>query len=85
MIKSRIADAHPPFPTHLDFIQAKVIKLTLRVVESKLPSGTSYLELSMGPFCVIRSNPTHQLTDPTQPNLLQVEKDPTQPDPTQYN
>ena len=25
-------------------------------------------ELSMGPFCVTRSNPTHQLTDPTQPN-----------------
>jgi len=22
----------------------------------------------MGPFCVTRSNPTHQLTDPTQPN-----------------
>jgi len=26
------------------------------------------------PFCVTRSNPTHQLTDPTQPNPLQVEK-----------
>jgi len=25
-------------------------------------------ELSMGPFCVTRSNPTDQLTDPTQPN-----------------
>ena len=24
-------------------------------------------QLSMGPFCVTRSNPTHQLTDPTQP------------------
>jgi len=33
------------------------------------------LELSMGPFCVTRSNPTHQLTD--QPN-------PTQPNPTHY-
>jgi len=31
-------------------------------------------ELSMGPFCVTRSNPTHQLTDPTQPYSLQVEK-----------
>ena len=31
-------------------------------------------ELSMGPFCVTQSNPTHQLTDPTQPNPLQVEK-----------
>jgi len=24
-------------------------------------------EMSTGPFCVTRSNPTHQLTDPTQP------------------
>jgi len=31
-------------------------------------------ELSMGPFCVTRSNPTNQLTDPTQPNSLQVDK-----------
>ena len=38
-------------------------------------------ELSMGPFYVTRSNPTHQLTDPTQPNP----KFWTQPDPTQYN
>jgi len=28
-------------------------------------------ELSMGPFCVTRSNPTHQLTDPTRPNPIQ--------------
>jgi len=28
----------------------------------------------MGPFFVTRSNPTHQMTDPTQPKLLQVEK-----------
>ena len=42
-------------------------------------------ELSMGPFCVTRSNPTHPLTDPTQSNSLQVEKNWTQPDPTQYN
>jgi len=33
-----------------------------------------YSELSTGPFYVTRSNPTHQLTDPTQPNALQVEK-----------
>jgi len=37
----------------------------------------------MGPFCVNRSNPTHQLTDPPQPNPLQVEK--FGPDPTQSN
>ena len=29
-------------------------------------------ELSMGPFCVTRSNPSNQLTDPTQPNPLEV-------------
>ena len=28
----------------------------------------------MGPFCVTPFNPTHQLTDPTQSNPLQVEK-----------
>ena len=34
----------------------------------------------MCPFCVTRSKPTHQLTDPTQPNPLQVENlDPTRP------
>jgi len=32
-------------------------------------------ELSVGPFCVTRPNPTHQLIDPTQPK-------PTQPNPT---
>ena len=40
----------------------------------------------MGPFCVTRSNPTHQLiTDPIQPNPQQVEKfgpNPTQPNTT---
>ena len=53
---------------------------------------------SMGPFCVTRSNPTHRLTDLTQPNPLQVEKfgpnpthqklknlDPNRPNPTQPN
>jgi len=45
----------------------------------------------MGPFCVTRSNPTHQLTDPIQPNPLQVEKcgtNPThmgQPNPWTHN
>jgi len=29
-------------------------------------------ELSMGPFCVTWSNPTHQLTYPTQPNPIQL-------------
>jgi len=28
----------------------------------------------MGPFCVTRSKPTHQLTDPTQPDPLEVKK-----------
>ena len=40
-------------------------------------------ELSMGPFCVTRSNPTYQLTDPTQPNTLQVEQ--FGPNPTRPN
>ena len=38
-------------------------------------------ELSMGLFCVTRSNPTHQLTDSTQPKPLLVEK--FGPNPTQ--
>jgi len=35
--------------------------------------GHDISQLSTGPFCVIRSSPTHELTDPTQPNQLQVE------------
>ena len=50
-------------------------------IESIPFHGGSGSELSMGPFCVTRSNPTHQLTDPTQPNLLQVEK--SAPNPIQ--
>ena len=45
--------------------------------------GSFSPELSMGPFCVTRSNPTYQLTDLTQPNPLQVEK--FGPNPTQAN
>ena len=40
-------------------------------------------ELFIGPLCVTRSNPTQQLTDPTRPNAIQVEK--FGPNPTQYN
>jgi len=39
----------------------------------------------MGPFYVTQSNPTHQVTDPTQVNPLQVEKigpSPTRPNTT---
>ena len=39
-------------------------------------------ELSMGTFCVTRSNPTHQLTDPTQPNKWK-NLDKTRPNPIQ--
>jgi len=55
---------------------------------SKQPGDLSSLcttELSTGPFCVIRSNPTHQLTDPIQLNPLQVGKfgpNATQPNTT---
>jgi len=34
--------------------------------------GRCITELSMGPFCVARSNPTHQLTDPTRPKTIQL-------------
>jgi len=39
------------------------------------PSSAQHelLDAPGGPFCVTRSNPTHQLTDLTQPNPLQVE------------
>ena len=41
-------------------------------------------ELSMGPFYVIRSNPTHQLTDPTQPTIYKWKiLDPTRLNPIQ--
>ena len=50
--------------------------------------GIARPELSMGPFRVTRSNPTHQLTEPIQPNTLQVEKfgpNPTRPNTTKCN
>ena len=47
-------------------------------------NSTHQPELSMGPFCVTRYNPTtHQVTDSTQPNPLQVEK--FGPNPTRPN
>jgi len=36
------------------------------------PRPASLAELSMGPFCVTQSNPTHRLTDPTRPNQIQL-------------
>jgi len=42
----------------------------------------AHTELSMGPFCMTQSNPIYQLTDPTEPNTIQVEKIWTQPNPT---
>jgi len=51
------------------------------VVTSDCNRHDDTAELPIGPFCVNRSNPTHQLTDPTQPNPLQVEK--FEPDPIQ--
>ena len=41
-------------------------------------------ELSMGPFCVTRSNPTHQLTDPTQ-HIITRGKILTHPTTTKFN
>jgi len=31
-------------------------------------------ELSVGPFSMTRPNPTHHLTDPAQPNPMQIQK-----------
>ena len=43
------------------------------------------LELSMGPFCVTRSNPTHQLTDQPNPTHYKWKNlDPTQPNTTAW-
>jgi len=61
---------------------------TVDVDSSSLPadSQSTYFGVLWGlaaPFCVTRSNPTHQLTDPTQPNPPQLEKfgpNPSQPD-----
>ena len=39
-----------------------------RLTKKPYSLSVTYFDfLSMGPFCVTRSNPTHQLTDPTQP------------------
>jgi len=46
------------------------------------------VELSTGPFCVTRSNLTHQLTDPTQPDPRQAAKfgpHPTPPNKGPYS
>ena len=50
-----------------------VRKVMRSVMSAVLITRWADPELSIGPFCVTRSNPTRQLTDPTQP------------DPTQYN
>jgi len=36
------------------------------------PSFQACSALSTGPFCATRSNQTHQLTDPTRPNLVHL-------------
>ena len=51
----------------------------LRLKKNRSPRSTqtdtqTTPELSTGPLSVTRSDPTRQLTDPTRPNLLQVEK-----------
>ena len=62
------------------------IQTLLLPIETKGRAMTvrwQYSQLSTGPFCATRSNPTHQLTDPTQPNTSG--KIWTHPDSTQYN
>jgi len=72
--------------TILFFIALNCITLAMERPDIPAYSLASDPEWSMGPFCVTRSNPTHRLTDPTQPNPLQVEKkfrhNPTRPDTT---
>ena len=46
----------------------------------------SHTELAVGPLCVTRSNPTRQLTDPTQPvtnGKIWTQPNPTHPNPMQ--
>ena len=61
-------------PRRRHYVFDRSVRLSVR---AGMPGGA---ELSVGPFCVTRSNPTYQLTDPTQPNPLKVEKNWTQPD-----
>jgi len=60
-------------------LMLSVLQMYCCIVENK-PSLSLSLstiqfdsELSIGPFCVTRSNPNHQLTDSIQPNPVQVE------------
>jgi len=71
-----IASLHRP-------LRACVRACALSCLHARNLSARVISELSMGPFCLTQSNPTHQLTDPTRPNPLQVEK--FGPNPTQYN
>ena len=56
-------------------IVAHVARLVVRVSVYLCVGHTAVTvcgaELSMGPFFVTQLNPTHQLTDPTQPNTNQ--------------
>jgi len=55
------------------------------IIISRHRFATAAPELSMDPFYVTQSNPTHQPTDPTKPDPLQAEKfgpDPTRPSTT---
>ena len=63
-------------------VSSRIVSIIIFVFDVDRGEGSQVpSELSMGPFSVTRSNPTHQLTDPTRPDPLQVEN----LDPTQYN
>jgi len=53
-----------------------ITQFSARVQRTKMNLGpvAASTELSMGPFYVTRFNATYQLTDPAEPNPLQVEK-----------
>jgi len=60
----RLSSASSPACNYCAFIQSINQSISKFLKWPKLCNP----ELSMGPFCVTRSNPTRQLTDPTQPS-----------------
>jgi len=53
-------------------MKVRKISFTQHDQPVRIPSLLSTPELSVGPFCVTRPNPTYQLTDPTRPNPIQL-------------
>jgi len=78
-VQRQICDSHWRLPAWRRHPVQSIKKQVSRLYSLSSPADP---ELSMGPFCVTRPNTTHQLTDPTQPNPLQVKKlNSTRPNP----